>query len=85
MNDAQLQGFRILADAMSAGDGPQTWHWFGPNSQRMFGITERRARAYAETYGGVAATALSHCHDSSGTLNSHATVRPDLFLKGDER
>lgn len=54
MNDATLQGFRDLADAM-AGPEPRDWEWVGAHmSQRMFGITERRAKDYAETYGGVA-------------------------------
>jgi hypothetical protein len=34
---------------------PKNWQWIGPHmSQRMFGITEARARAYAERHGGTA-------------------------------
>lgn len=54
MNDATLAGFRAIADAMFP---PQdrTWQWIGPHlSQRMFGITEQRAKAYAARYGGEA-------------------------------
>lgn len=53
MNTATLSHFRALADAM-AGE-PADWQWIGPYmSQRMFGITETRARAYAERQGGTA-------------------------------
>jgi hypothetical protein len=54
MNAATLQGFRDLADAMR-GDVKADWQWVGPHmSQRMFGITEARAKAYAERHGGTA-------------------------------
>jgi hypothetical protein len=34
---------------------PADWQWVGRwESQRMFGITEARARAYAERHGGEA-------------------------------
>lgn len=54
MNDAALYEFRRLASVLS-GPEPQDWQWIGPYmSQRMFGITEARARAYAERHGGTA-------------------------------
>jgi hypothetical protein len=54
MTDAALAEFRRLADVL-AGPAPQDWQWIGPHmSQRMFGITERRARAYAQRHGGEA-------------------------------
>jgi hypothetical protein len=54
MNDAILSQFRTLA-AQLAGPEPQDWQWIGPHmSQRMFGITEARAKAYAERHGGTA-------------------------------
>ena len=54
MTETQLRHFRFLADVM-AGPEPRDWQWVGPHmSQRMFGITERRAREYAERHGGVA-------------------------------
>ncbi|MFI5402782.1 MAG: hypothetical protein ACHQ1G_07595 [Planctomycetota bacterium] len=54
MNDATLSSFRDLADAMG-GPTPKNWQWIGEHaSQRMFGITERRAREYAERFGGTA-------------------------------
>lgn len=54
MNTATLQAFRDIAAAM-AGPEPQTWQWIGPHmSQRMFGITESRAREYAARHGGQA-------------------------------
>lgn len=54
MNDAQLQGFRDIADAMTAGQD-KTWQWVGQHmSQRMFGITKERAEAYAARHGGTA-------------------------------
>ena len=38
-----------------AGPEPRDWQWIGKYmSQRMFGITERRAREYARLYGGTA-------------------------------
>jgi hypothetical protein len=53
MTSAQLDGFRQLAAAMET--EPTDWQWIGPHlSQRMFGITERRAKAYAERHGGEA-------------------------------
>ena len=54
MRDAVLSHFRDLDEAMQGGE-PQDWQWVGPHmSQRMFGISERRARAYAERHGGEA-------------------------------
>lgn len=54
MNDATLQGFRMIADVM-AGPEPQDWQWIGQHmSQRMFGITEKRAKENAARYGGDA-------------------------------
>lgn len=54
LNDAALSQFRALADAMT-GPEPQDWQWIGRYmSQRMFGITEARAKAYAERHGGTA-------------------------------
>ena len=53
MTEAQLLAFRAIAEAMQ----PEStdWQWIGPHlSQRMFGITEQRAKAYAERHGGVA-------------------------------
>lgn len=53
MTNAQLEAFRAIADAMQT--EPTDWQWIGQYmSQRMFGITEARARAYAEKHGGVA-------------------------------
>lgn len=53
MNDAVLFYFRALADAMTV--EPTDWQWIGPYmSQRMFGITEARAKAYAARHGGIA-------------------------------
>ena len=53
MHDAQIQAFRAIAEAMQT--APTDWQWIGPHlSQRMFGITETRAKAYAERHGGVA-------------------------------
>ena len=54
MNEAQLQAFRDIADAM-AGPTPRDWQWIGKYmSQRMFGITEARAKDYAARFGGEA-------------------------------
>ena len=51
MNHATLEHFRALAAAMQT--APVDWQWIGPHlSQRMFGITEPRARAYAARHGG---------------------------------
>jgi len=53
MNAAQLQGFRNIADAMQT--APANWQWIGKHmSQRMFGITEARAKEYATRHGGEA-------------------------------
>jgi hypothetical protein len=54
MNDAQLQAFRNIAAAMQ-GSAPENWEWVGRHmSQRMFGITEARAKEFAQRHGGVA-------------------------------
>jgi hypothetical protein len=53
MTDATLQHFRDIAAAMQT--EPTDWQWIGPHmSQRMFGITERRAKEYAQRHGGTA-------------------------------
>ena len=54
MNDATLEAFRQIADAMQ-GTEPRDWQWIGKwMSQRMFGITEKRAKQYAAAHGGEA-------------------------------
>lgn len=54
MTDATLQHFRDLAEVLSGPD-PKNWQWIGKyTSQRMFGITEQRAKEYARLYGGTA-------------------------------
>lgn len=50
MNDATLSYFRQIAEAMQT--EPTTWEWV--ISQRMFGITEKRAKEYAARHGGTA-------------------------------
>lgn len=53
MNDATLIAFRSIAAAMQT--EPTDWQWIGKHmSQRMFGITETRAKAYAARHGGKA-------------------------------
>ncbi len=53
MNTAALEAFRQIAATMYP--EPHTWQWIGPHaSQRMFGITEERAKAYAARHGGTA-------------------------------
>ena len=54
MNETTMMEFRRLADAM-AGSESRDWQWIGPHmSQRMFSITEHRARDYAARHGGEA-------------------------------
>lgn len=54
MTDMELSYFRSLADAMRGGE-PADWEWVGKwMSQRMFGITEKRAKEYAVKHGGIA-------------------------------
>jgi copper oxidase (laccase) domain-containing protein len=46
--------FRAIAEAMQ-GDVPQNWQWIGPHmSQRMFDISEERAKQFAQRHGGEA-------------------------------
>lgn len=53
MNDAALTQFRLIAGILAS--APTDWQWIGPHmSQRMFGITEQRARNYATRHGGNA-------------------------------
>ncbi len=52
MTDSTLHAFRDIADQMI---GKADWEWVGPHmSQRMFGITQERAEAYAKAHGGTA-------------------------------
>jgi hypothetical protein len=52
MTEAQLEVFRRIAEAMAPN---ADWEWIGPHmSQRMFGITEQRAKDYATRHGGIA-------------------------------
>jgi hypothetical protein len=54
MNDATLEAFRMIAAQMRNNE-PTDWQWVGQYiSQRMFGITEKRAKEYAARYGGEA-------------------------------
>ena len=54
MTNTQLTAFRNLA-AIMAGTAQQKWEWIGQHmSQRMFGITESRAKDYAAKHGGSA-------------------------------
>lgn len=60
MTEATLAEFRRMAEAMNR--GPTTWQWIGPHmSQRMFGITEARAKQYAERFGGIAKKITNDC------------------------
>ena len=53
MTNSQLEAFRQLAAAMQTES--TDWQWIGPHmSQRMFGITETRAKDYAQRHGGIA-------------------------------
>ncbi len=52
MTSATLDMFRTIAAEMI---GTADWQWVGPHmSQRMFGITQERAEAYAKAHGGHA-------------------------------
>jgi hypothetical protein len=54
MTNATLTAFRSIADQLM-GDSPRDWQWIGKHmSQRMFGISEQRAKEYAARYGGEA-------------------------------
>ena len=57
MNDLQLQSFlKLRAIAAHMAGAPTNWQWIGRHmSQRMFGITEKRAKQYAASHGGDAA------------------------------
>lgn len=53
MTSATLEYFRQIAETMQT--EPTDWQWIGPHmSQRMFGITECRAKEYARRHGGCA-------------------------------
>lgn len=53
MSDAVLNVFRDHAEAMGIRD--EGWCWVGEHlSQRMFGISEQRAKEYAARHGGRA-------------------------------
>lgn len=53
MDYATLAQFQAIHAAMQV--EPCDWQWVGPHmSQRMFGITQTRAQAYAQRHGGEA-------------------------------
>ena len=53
MNDAQLEAFRQIAQAMN--NEPTDWQYNGPYlSQQHYGITRTRAESLVARYGGVA-------------------------------
>lgn len=53
MNSTTLQAFRELAASMQK--APTNWQWIGRHmSQRMFGITEARAKQLEARHGGRA-------------------------------
>jgi hypothetical protein len=53
MTNATIEAFRNIHEAMQT--EPTNWQWIGPYmSQRMFSITETRAKAYAQRHGGEA-------------------------------
>lgn len=53
MHDTTLAHFRALHEAMQT--APTNWQWIGRwASQRMFNITESRAKDYAARFGGTA-------------------------------
>jgi len=56
MSDAVLEMFRELAELMLNPTGEaKSWQWIGPHmSQRMFDLTEQRAKDYAKRFGGRA-------------------------------
>ena len=58
MADATLNAFRAIAESMNS--EAADWTWTGPHmSQRMVGITETRAKQYAERHGGTASKMMS--------------------------
>jgi hypothetical protein len=53
MNDAQLEAFRMIAQAMNS--EPTDWQWNGQYlSQQHYGITRTRAEYLVSRHGGVA-------------------------------
>lgn len=51
--DSILREFRAIAASLTT--EPTDWQWTGEHmSQRMFGITEARARSFAARFGGTA-------------------------------
>lgn len=72
MNDAQLQAFRDLAEQLHP--EPHDWQWIGQYmSQRHFGITRRRAEAYAARHGGIASP-MAEAGQSSETAKTLLTT-----------
>jgi uncharacterized membrane protein len=52
MTETTLQGFRDIAELMCCGG---RWEWIGLHLyQRMVHLAEKRAKDYAQRYGGVA-------------------------------
>jgi hypothetical protein len=67
MNYATLEAFRTIAAQMQT--EPQDWQWIGKHmSQRMFGITEKRAKEYAARHGGNAMPTV--CEGEYATIES---------------
>ena len=66
MTNAALSQFRAIHAAMQT--EPTNWQWIGQHmSQGMFGITEARAKAYAERHGGIASRMPGHFEDCGCT------------------
>ena len=53
MNDAQLEAFRLIAQAMN--NEPTDWQYNGQYiSQQLVGITRTKAESLVSRYGGIA-------------------------------
>jgi hypothetical protein len=76
MNDAQLEAFRLLAQAMTMME-PTDWQWNGQYmSQQRYGITQARAEYLVARHGGVArqmstATATSNSNRITAITTSN--------------
>ncbi len=70
MNHATLEGFRRIAETMFP--EPHDWQWIGAHmSQRMFGITEARAKSYAQRHGGEAKPMEAASNVVRATIREH--------------
>lgn len=80
MNTTTLDSFREIAATML---GRTDWQWIGPHaSQRMFGISEERAKAYAARHGGAARQMVEYTADEMAAMVRGYSAAERIAISG---